>query len=65
MQGHFATGQNFVSPDDAGRFEIVGFHNWLCGVASGARTIQIQFKSSLTGSTMNVRGRSLAVNYAK
>jgi hypothetical protein len=66
MQGHNAFGENFTSPDDAilGRLEIVAFHHWLCGMAPGAHTIQVQFRPGQPTS-MVVRGRSLTMNYSK
>lgn len=66
-EGHNAAGNNFVSPDDAtaGRFEVVAFHHWKCGVPAGVHTIQVQFKPATGANEMLVRGRSLTVQFKK
>jgi hypothetical protein len=66
MEGHSAFGANFVSPDgqDIARFEVVGFHNWLCGIASGVHNVRVQI-AGVSGSTIFVRGRSLTVQFKK
>jgi len=67
MEGHGVALQNYVSPDGnaTGRFEIVGFQHWKCGVPAGAHRIQVQITPEAAGVVMFVRARSLTVQYKK